>query len=318
MTRRRRERSARRVYGKPRRGRAQTEHSILECQFLFARITTRRDETTVPTNSPRPVDVRARFRVHAPRRPRFSRVRSRRVAPSPRRAAPSTDPRAAAKKRALPRTTSNHQHNAAAAPAARASGRSPLEATKRRRVRRPRPPARGLPQRPVLPVRRCSRRAKAGAADVERLVALWEHARRRQGRVRGCVRGMRERLRGSVQAGEGREPAGVQRLSSVAEERAGRTGPGEARAGSVRCAARGRDERASERAPRDRSLCLDRAIYRSTCDRSDPIAIDRRRRESFPFRSFRSVRRDPSSSRPVLPLLTRARILPLSRGIGMK
>ena len=224
MTRRRRERSARRVYGKPRRGRAQTEHSILECQFLFARITTRRDETTVPTNSaPRPVDVRARFRVHAPRRPRFSRVRSRRVAPSPRRAAPSTDPRAAAKKRALPRTTSNHQHNAAAAPAARASGRSPLEATKRRRVRRPRPPARGLPQRPVLPVRRCSRRAKAGAADVERLVALWEHARRRQGRVRGRVRGMRERLRGSVQAGEGREPAGVQRLSSVAEERAGRT-----------------------------------------------------------------------------------------------
>ena len=264
----------------------------------------------MPTNSaPRPVDVRARFRVHAPRRPRFSRVRSRSVAPSPRRAAPSTDPRAAAKKRALPRTTSNHQHNAAAAPAARASGRSPLEATKRRRVRRPRPPARGLPQRQVLPVRRCSRRAKAGAADVERLVALWEHARRRQGHVRGRVRGMREFLRGSVQAGEGREPAGVQRLSSVAEERAGMTGPGEARAGSVRCAARGRDERASERAPRYRSRDCLRSI-RSDRDRSSSTRI-----LSVPFSS---VRRDPSSSRPVLPLLTRARILPLSRGIGMK
>jgi len=131
------------------------------------------------------------FRPAASRRPRA--LPRPRAAPStvfarsitPRRAAPSTDPRAAAKKRALPRTISNHQHNAAAAPAARASGRSPLEATKRRRVRRPRPPARGLPQRPVLPVRRCSRRAKAGAADVERLVALWEHARRRQGHVRG-------------------------------------------------------------------------------------------------------------------------------------
>lgn len=65
-------------------------------------------------------------------------------------------------------------------------------------------------------------------------------------------------------------------------------------------------ERASERPEIDRAIVF---------DRSDPIAIDRRRRESFPFRS---VRRDPSSSRPVLPLLTRARILPLSRGIGMK
>ena len=51
-------------------------------------------------------------------------------------------------------------------------------------------------------------------------------------------------------------------------------------------------ERASERPD------IDRAIYRSMCDRSDPIAIDRRRRESFPFRSvpFVAIRPPPVPS----------------------
>ena len=71
--------------------------------------------------------------------------------------------------------------------------------------------------------------------------------------------------------------------------------------------------RASERASAPISIA--RFIYRCVIDpiRSRSIVVDEN-----PFRSFRSVRRDPSSSRPVLPLLTRARILPLSRGIGMK